>query len=76
VQYKNSPNAAAHIKKGGAGCRVEPFQRLSEVCTPDSLDSVCSAYEAYRSIMRQVEEAGIFYPILYAIFRTIGSFNV
>ena len=57
-QYKNSPSVVQHIKRQGAGSRVEPFQRLGEVCTPDSLDVVCSVYEAYRSIVQQCQEAG------------------
>ena len=57
-QYKNSPSVIEHLRRQGAGSRVEPFQRLSEVCTPDSLDNVCSVYEAYRSIVQQCVEAG------------------
>ena len=57
-QYKNSPNVITHLKKEGVGSRVDPFQRLSGVCTPDSLDSICSVYEAYRSIIQQVEDLG------------------
>lgn len=57
-QYKNSPSVIEYLRMQGAGSRVEPFQRLLEVCTPDSLDAVCSVYEAYRSIVQQCIEAG------------------
>lgn len=57
-QYKNSPSVIEHLKRQGVGSRVEPFQRLIEVGTPDSLDTVCSVYEAYRSIVQQCSEAG------------------
>jgi hypothetical protein len=57
-QYKNSPNVITHLKKEGGGNRVDPFQRLSEMCAPDSLDSICSVYEAYRSIVQQIDDLG------------------
>lgn len=38
----------------GPGARIDPLQRLTEVCTPDSLDHVCSIYEAYRSMVFHV----------------------
>lgn len=57
-QYRNSPNVITHLKKEGVGNRIDPFQRLSEMGTPDSLDSICSVYEAYRSIVQQIDDLG------------------
>lgn len=44
-QYEQSPNAVAFFRAQGPGTRIDPLQRLTEVCTPDSLDHVCSVYE-------------------------------
>ena len=57
-QYKNSPNVVSLLNREGVGSRVDPFQRMLEICTPDSLDSICSVYEAYRSIVQQVRDMG------------------
>ena len=53
-QYEQSPNAISFFRSQGVGSRIDPLQRLTEICTPDSLDHVCSVYEAYRSIIFQV----------------------
>ncbi len=53
-QYEQSPNAVAFFRSQGPGARIDPLQRLTEVCTPDSLDHVCSLYEAYRSMVFHV----------------------
>lgn len=42
----------------GAGSRVDPFQRMTELESPDALDSLCSVYSAYRSLVYQVTKAG------------------
>ena len=70
-QYKNSPNVITHLKKEGVGSRVDPFQRLSEMCTPDSLDGICSVYEAYRSIIQQIEDLGTFFAVDRFLFSVI-----
>lgn len=57
-QYRNSPSVVEHHRQEGVGNRLEPFQRLTEICTPDSLDTICSVYEAYRSIVQQIQDAG------------------
>lgn len=42
----------------GSTFRVDPFQRMTEMDSPDTLDSVCSVYAAYRSMVFQVSRAG------------------
>ena len=65
-QYMNSPNVISHLKRKGVGNRLDPFQRLPEICTPDSLDCVYSVYEDYRSIIQQVEDLGkLFTKVLH-----------
>jgi hypothetical protein len=59
-QYEQSPNAVSYFRSEGVGTRVDPFQRITEVCTPDSLDHVCSIFEAYRSMVFQVKKQGVF----------------
>lgn len=49
-QYEQSPNAVAFFRMQGPASRIDPLQRLTEVCTPDSLDHVCNIFEAYRSV--------------------------
>ena len=57
-QYEQSPNATAYLRAIGVDSSVDPLQRLSEVCTPNSLDHACSIYEAYRSMVSQVLKEG------------------
>ena len=57
-QYEQSPNAVAYFRSQGASGTVDPLQRLTEICTPDSLDHVCSIYEAYRSMVFHVLQEG------------------
>jgi hypothetical protein len=53
-QYEQSPNATAFFRSQGVGNRVDPLQRLTELCTPDSLDHVCNILEAYRNMVFSV----------------------
>ena len=53
-QYEQSPTAVSFFRKQGHGTRIDPLLRLTEVCTPDSLDQVCSVFEAYRSMVFHV----------------------
>ena len=42
----------------GVGSRLDPFQRMTELESPDTLDSLCSVYSAYRSMIYQVTKSG------------------
>jgi hypothetical protein len=42
----------------GVGSRLDPFQRMTELESPDTLDSLCSVYSAYRSMLYQVTKSG------------------
>ena len=53
-QYENSPNATSYFQSLGMHGRIDPLKYICEQDTPVSLDSVCSIYEAYRSIQWQV----------------------
>jgi hypothetical protein len=57
-QYEQSPNATAFFRSQGVGTRVDPLQRLTELCTPDSLDHVCNILEAYRNMVFDVLRKG------------------
>jgi hypothetical protein len=54
-QYEQSPNAVAFFRMQGVGTRIDPLARLTQMCTPDSLDHVCSPFEAYRSMVFHVQ---------------------
>jgi hypothetical protein len=58
-QYEQSPNAVAFFLSQGVGSRVDPLLRLTETCTPDSLDHVCSVFEAYRNMVFHIMKQGI-----------------
>jgi hypothetical protein len=58
-QYEQSPNATAFFRTQGVGSRIDPLLRLTEICTPDSLDHVCSIFEAYRNMVFQVLKEGM-----------------
>jgi hypothetical protein len=58
-QYEQSPNAVAFFRAQGVGSRVDPLQRLTEICTPDSLDHICSIFEAYRNMVFHVLKEGV-----------------
>lgn len=61
-QYEQSPNAVAFFRSQGVGSRVDPLLRLTEICTPDSLDHVCSVFEAYRNMVFHIMKQGWFLP--------------
>ncbi len=63
-QYEESPNAVAFFRSQGVGSRVDPLQRLTEICTPNLLDHVCSVFEAYRNMIFHVMKQGAFLPLL------------
>ncbi len=42
----------------GVGSRLDPFQRMTELESPDTLDSLCSVFSAYRSMAYQVIRSG------------------
>jgi len=54
-QYKMSPNASGYLESEGA-VHVDPFDRMTHMAAPDSLDAVCNIYEAFRSIVSSVGE--------------------
>jgi hypothetical protein len=57
-QYEQSPNAVAFFRSQGVGSRIDPLLRLTEICTPDSLDHVCSVFEAYRNMVFHIMKQG------------------
>lgn len=58
-QYEQSPNTTAFFRSQGVGSTcVDPLLRLTEICTPDSLDHSCSIFEAYRNMVFHVMRQG------------------
>lgn len=58
-QYEKNPDATCFIREQGSTFRMDPFQRMTELDTPDTLDSVCSVYGAYRTMAFHASMTGI-----------------
>jgi hypothetical protein len=66
-QYEQSPNTIAYFRSQGVGSRIDPLLRLTEICTPDSLDHVCSIFEAYRKMTFHVKKQGECLPFIISL---------
>ena len=43
----------------GFGRRMDPFQRMTGLATPDTMDSLCNVFAAYRSMIFQIARTGV-----------------
>jgi hypothetical protein len=57
-QYKWSPSAHEYLVKE-SNAHIDPFERLQNYSSPDSMDSSCNIYESFRGILKSLGHGNV-----------------